>query len=345
MNAAASPARPRAAGGPDRALAVPPHGLDARGQPRTVGVELEVNGLTLDAMAQRVADTLGLRVRTRGRYERVLEGDPAGDWCVELDFRLLKQQGRVHRDTGSLADELGNWTEDALAWLAESVVPLELVSPPLPLARLPDVERVIVALRSAGAKGTSDRLVNAFGLHLNPQVPGEDTASVLVVLRAFLCLHDWLRARAHVNVARRMTAYIDPYPSEYVQRVIAADYRPDRTALIDDYLRCNPTRNRALDLLPLFAHFDEARVRAAVDDPLIKPRPAFHYRLPNCEIDRPGWGLYPAWNDWVAVERLAADTDALAQCCARYRRFLRRPLRRWFGDWRRESAAFVPAGD
>jgi hypothetical protein len=63
--------------------------------------------------------------------------------------------------------------------------------------------------------------------------------------------------------------------------------------------------------LPLFLHLDEERVRAVTDVPLIKARPPFHYRLPDCEIHLPGWGLHVAWNDWLEVEALAADRERL----------------------------------
>jgi hypothetical protein len=92
--------------------------------------------------------------------------------------------------------------------------------------------------------------------------------------------------RADINLTRRITSYIDPFPIEYVRKVIAPAYRPDLGTLIDDYLEHNPTRNRALDLLPLFLHLDEERVRAITDDPLIKPRPTFP--LPPAQLrDRP----------------------------------------------------------
>jgi len=74
-------------------------------------------------------------------------------------------------------------------------------------------------------------------------------------------------------------------------------------------------------------------VRAVAHDPLIKPRPAFHYRLPDCEIHLPDWGLHIAWHDWLEVEALADDAGRLRGCCAAYREFLDRPLQRLFGDW------------
>lgn len=309
------------------------------GQPRRIGVELEMSGLTLDELAAISADFLGATVTPDGRYGRLLHGDAAGNWVVELDFQLLRKLGQTERNPDMFADHLLQSAEDALHAVVETVVPVELVSPPLPMDRLPEVEALIARLRAAGAKGTSDRPLNAFGMQFNPEIPRSDAGTLTAYLRAFLCLYDWLFARADINVTRRLTSYIDPFPVDYVRLVTAPDYAPDLAGLIDDYLLHNPTRNRALDLLPLFAHLDPARVAGVTADPLIKPRPAFHYRLPDCEIDRPGWGIAAAWNDWLQVESLAADPPRLAGCCADYHDFIARPaLERWFGDWADEVA-------
>jgi hypothetical protein len=316
------------------ALKQPPWLDNAEGEMRRVGVELEMSGLGLDALAACVAGFFELEIRSRGRYERVLEGDPAGDWVVELDYDLLKRLGRETRDDDTLEGEIGQAAEDALAWAAEAIVPVEVVGPPLPLERLGEVEGLIVRLREAGAKGTSDSLLNAFGMQLNPEVPGTDPDTIAACLKAFLCLADWLVARADINLARRVTSYVDPFPPDYIRKVIASDYRPDLSVLIDDYLAHNPTRNRMLDMLPLFLFLDEERVRTVTQDPLVKARPTFHYRLPDCEIHKPDWGLYLAWNDWVEVERLAADKARLNGCCAAYRAFLDRPLERWLDAWK-----------
>lgn len=314
-------------------LRLPARAENAQGEPRRIGVELEMNGLTLDQLSELVADYLSLTVKPNGRYERVLSGDPAGDWGVELDFRLLKELGREERDRGTFSGELGDSAEEVLKWLADSLVPMELVSPPLPMTRLDEVEEIIRRLRAAGAKGTSDRLINAFGMQLNPEVPDEKNGTITAYLKAFSCLYDWLYARADINLSRQVTHYIDPYPTDYRRLLARADYWPDQSQLIDDYLAHNPSRNRALDMLPLFAHLDEPRVRQQLDDPLIKARPAFHYRLPDCEIHRPDWTLALAWNDWLEVEALAADAPRLADCCRSYHEFLADPLDRWFGDW------------
>ena len=318
---------------PVRELKQPPWLHTAEGGVRRVGVELEMSGLRLDELAACVAGFLGLAVHSRGRYERLLKGDPAGDWVVELDFDLLKRLGREAREGDSLAGELERSAEDALAWVAEAVVPVEVISPPLALDRLGEVEALVAHLRAAGAKGTSDSLISAFGMQLNPELHDTGARSIAACLKAFLCLYDWLFARADIDIARRVTRYVDPFPLDYARKVVAPDYWPALGTLIDDYLADNPTRNRALDLLPLFLHLDEARVRKLVSDPLVKPRPTFHYRLPDCDIHLPDWGLYLAWNDWVEVERLAADEARLQGCCAAYLAYLSRPLDRLLGDW------------
>ena len=71
---------------------------------------------------------------------------------------------------------------------------------------------------------------------------------------------------------------------------MAEDYPATADRLIDDYVRFNPTRNRPLDMLPVLACLDRERTLAAVEDPhLTKPRPAFHYRMPNSLLDEPDW--------------------------------------------------------
>ena len=55
-----------------------------------------------------------------------------------------------------------------------------------------------------------------------------------------------------------------------------------------------------------------------VEDPhLVKARPAYHYRLPNCLVDEPTGRSRREWNTWVTVERLAANNrdrlDAMAR--------------------------------
>ncbi|SEA50174.1 amidoligase family protein [Alkalimonas amylolytica] len=300
-----------------------------RGNPRRIGVEIELSGLTLNELAELVASELQLTTEQKGRYDLRLTGDQAGDWVVELDFHLLKELGKTQQDPGSLSES----AEQLLATVASQLVPLELVSPPLPFDRLSDIERIISRLQQQGAKGSSDEFQNAFGLQLNPEIPSSDPTVLLRFLQAFVCLHDWLLQQEQIDVTRRLTSYINPYPKAYQKLILAVDYQPDLAQLIDDYLTHNPSRNRALDCLPLFMELDESRVKAVIKDELVKARPTFHYRLPSSELQQPGWGLHRAWNGWIQLEQLVANPEQLKACAAAYLALLHKPLGKLLQDW------------
>jgi hypothetical protein len=94
-------------------------------------------------------------------------------------------------------------------------------------------------------------------------------------------------------------------------------------------------------MLPLFTFLAPDKVRAAVDDPRLKARPALHYRLPDSRIDEPGWSVVTEWNRWArTVEALADDPGRLAEMMAGYRAHLRDA---WFPDWAEAAAAWLGA--
>ncbi|MGD8709255.1 MAG: amidoligase family protein [Ectothiorhodospiraceae bacterium] len=310
---------------------LPPLQCTEDGSPRRVGVEIELIGLSIETLSALVAEHVGGEVNAVSPYEHRIDGDASGRWQVELDFTFLKKQGR-HDEPGA-TEPIRQAAESLLRLGAEQVVPLEIVSPPLPIARLIGLDELVGRLRQAGARGTASGILYAFGTQLNPELPATGADTIRRYLQAFLCLFDWLKHRARVDLTRRLTTYVDPFPEAYIRRVVDPEYHPDRDGLIDDYLAANPTRNRALDMLPLFLHLDPNRVRAQVADERVKPRPTLHYRLPNSEVDRPGWGVTTPWKDWLQVERLAADPQRLQRLCADYCAFLDRPLSGLMDDW------------
>lgn len=321
----------------------PPITHTQAGSERRVGVEVELGELPIDVIAERVAHLIGGVVVRNTRYECEVQGDPAGSWVVELDSTFLKEWGRVERDEDSALDSVDELIEAFVRLGAERFVPHEVVTPPLPISRLHQLDELIDDLRVAGARGTAAGLTYAFGLQLNVEMPACDAGTIIRYLKAFACLYDWLAKRAEVDLTRRLTAFADPYPLDYVRRLVDHRYRPSLDQLMDDYLAAMPDRNRALDLLPLFMHLDERRVRDRVASRKLKARPALHYRLPNCEIDRPGWGLRDIWDDWLVLERLANDSAHLRELGARYAHYIDDPLSGlltggWLGpleDWLR----------
>jgi hypothetical protein len=290
----------------------------AGGETRRVGVEMEMAEISLPRMAEAVQSAFGGRIESVSPFLVRVRETRYGDFQLELDSNLLKQRDYLKflRRLGVEVDpEAG--LEQVLSDLAGLVVPHELVAPPVPFTALAEIDALRETLRQQGALGTHASLLYAFGLQLNVEAARLEADYLRDILRAFLLLHEWLMERGDVDLSRRFTPYVNPFPGRYARHILAHDYAPDMAGLIDDYLRDNPTRNRPLDMLPLFAHLDSDRVMAApVERHLIKPRPAFHYRLPNCQIDEPDWSLALPWNDWVAVERLAGDRERLATLSA-----------------------------
>jgi len=325
-----------------RKYPLPPLRSTADGAPRRLGVELEFTGLELPEAAALVAATFDGELEPLSDYEQRVHTAEFGPFNVELDFEYLKARGREPEPAREgLAADIEQLSEQALAGVARRIVPLEVVTPPIPLGRLAVLDELVAALREAGARGTGRSPIYAFGLHLNPEMPSLDTATVLAYLQAFVCLHDWLVECEQVDLSRRITPHINAFPRAFLDVVLAERYAPDAVQLADDYLGWNADRNRALDLLPLLAHLDEARVRRAIDDPRIKPRPALHYRLPNCEIDEPGWGVRDAWVHWLVVELFASDAQARAELCAAYRRHLDRGLGALLQPWWQECQSLI----
>ncbi|OZG70751.1 hypothetical protein BTA51_24520 [Hahella sp. CCB-MM4] len=293
--------------------------LKSDGMERRVGIEVEMSGIELLTIAEKVVEQFGGTIAKRSPYEYDVEGTAFGKFKVELDFGYLTKYGRERLSPGmDKAGELELIASDALGALAKNIVPCELVAPPIEISYLQELDGVIERLRSAGAQGTRESALFAFGVHLNPELPDLHCQTILHYLRAFLCLADWLVYKEEVVLSRKLSPFIRAFSNEYIEMVLDEAYNPKLTELIDDYLEFNPTRNRVMDMLPLFAYLDEERVVNMVGNQKLRKRPTLHYRLPNSDIDNPHWGIWKCWNDWWQVEELANDPARLRQVCEGY---------------------------
>ncbi len=310
---------------------MPDQHLTSEGRERRVGVEIELAGIELDDIARCIQAVFGGRVERVSVCEQRVAGTEFGRFSLELDLRYLKKLGREQSHGHS--SELENLATEALAMVASNLVPFEIVCPPIPFSRLDVLETLVQRLREAGALGTHGAARYAFGVHFNPELPALDSLTLMRYLKAYLCLHDWLSAREETALVRRLSPFIQPFSREYCEQVLQSNYWPDQRGLIRDYLAHNPTRNRALDWLPLLAHLDPLAVKAAVPDEKVSARPTLHYRLPNSDIDNPDWRLLDAWQDWQQVEALAQDPVRLETLCRHYLAHLQRPLPDWIAPW------------
>lgn len=288
------------------------------GDIRRVGVEMEMAGLELSEIAKAVSTVFGGRTISKNAFAINIEDSRYGSFQVELDARLLQDReyqsylAKIGIEQQDLQSE--QKVDSLIARLAGTVVPSEVVAPPIPVTALEEMDSLRSLLHQAGAKGTRAALVYAFSVQFNVEAASLDASYLRDMLRAYVLLHDRLVERGTVDLSRRISPYIRAFPGAYTRLILAEEYTPNMNELIRDYLLHNPTRNRPLDMLPLFAHLNHDQVMAAdVERHLIKSRPAFHYRLPNSQIDEPEWSLAQPWNDWMSVEKLAADKKRLRE--------------------------------
>lgn len=311
------------------ALSTPPLRENFEGAERHVGVEIETAAVVVDFVASAVQRLYGGEVEKSDPNRLKVRDTKFGDFTVELDAQILHASDEDNRKPvfkdkeweaqwRDLTDTLRDAALTAAGKISSAFVPCEIISPPLVWSELGDLDRLVKMLRRSGAEGTRRNPAYAFGMQLNPDIAENSADYILSIMRAWMLLSDVFREEMQIDLTRRILTYTDPFPESYRRHVCKPGYAPDTATLIDDYLKDNPTRNRDLDMLPLFAWLDEDRVQDQMDEPLIKPRPTFHYRLPDCRIDEEGWGVAVEWNRWVRVEELAADTDRLEQLCAAY---------------------------
>ncbi|MBT8361595.1 MAG: amidoligase family protein [Desulfobacterales bacterium] len=294
---------------------VPRMTRNIEGNERNVGFELEFSGLDVNETCRLIAKVFAGTISVESEFEALVKTSEMDVFTVELDWQFGKNLAKKHGEHSESKESQGLQDSfiQGLTSLAGKIVPVEIVCPPLPLSKLELLDPLIDQLRRAGAKGTGDSPVFAFGVHVNPEIPDASANSLCRYLQAYCIAQDWLIKIHDIDLTRRLTPYVDLYPDKYLHTVLNYDDSIDLDTLIGDYLSHNRTRNRALDMLPLFRYLDEKRIDQSMDDELTNARPTFHYRLPNCEINKEGWYLNESWNIWCVIEYLAGHETLLGK--------------------------------
>jgi hypothetical protein len=297
-----------------------------------VGLEIELAGLSVETTLALIQRTLGGEVECTRRTHGRVQGTSLGDFKVEFDSRALQKRSYLRPlalmgiESDSLTAQL---VENSVLQVASELIPVEVVAPPIAWNRLDELDPLWERLRGAGAEDTFGSVLYAFGLHLNPETPDGETSTLLSYLRAFMLLEDWVIESSRMDIARRITPFVRPFPEAYRRKILAPSYAPDSgEELVSDYLGANPTRNRGLDMLPLFVSLFGGKILTRVEEAeLVKPRPTFHYRLPNCELASPDWSPRADWNRWIAIECLANEPALLQELSRSYLDTFDLPLR------------------
>lgn len=293
----------------------PPHKYNAEGEERTIGIELEFAGIKPDRAAELITSIYNGEIQKKNHYEIDVKDTELGDFRVELDARILKKMASRNMfsdlDVKVESDFILQSLEGVLDKLARKVVPLEIVMPPIPISRLPRLEKLREVLQENRAEGTQTSLIHAFGMHINVEPPDLEIPTLVDHLRAFMILYPWLMDALDIDISRRISPFVDPFPDEYIKLLLDPEYEPDRDQFIKDYITYNPTRNRPVDMMPIFGLMREDLIESVMENEKNAPRPTFHYRLPNSRIDDPDWDFATEWNHWLVVEELADDEEML----------------------------------
>ena len=136
---------------------------------RRVGVEIEFAGLDEAQAADIVRATLGGRIGPPEPFMRHLTGTTLGGVRVELDTAWRRELAQAPAAVDSLAHTL---------------IPVEIVTEPISLEDLAQLDALAAALRDAGAQGTRAALTHGFGVHFNPELTDLSLEAVLPVMGA-----------------------------------------------------------------------------------------------------------------------------------------------------------------
>lgn len=320
---------------------LPPQPKNRDGNWRRVGFELEFAGLDPQRVVGILTDLFGGRIEEENIFLFKVKDTELGDFRIEIDAALLKEKRYVDF-LSQMGVDVDRWDkkqslDEFVLKFAREFVPCEIVAPPVSLQDIPKIDELRRKLYEAQAKGTQESIFYAFGLHINVEPADFSRESILAVLRAFILVEPAIRSMSKTDMIRMLTPYIDQYPAQYMRMVVDSEYNPPNMSdLIRDYMTYNPSRNRSLDMMPLFAYL-EPEVFAEFDlkDKLVKPRPAYHYRLPNSSVGDPFWSIVSDWNLWVRVEELASDPDLLAAFSRDFIRLANFP-HNIFNTWRKQ---------
>lgn len=289
----------------------PPVVNNSEGKVRKAGFELEFSGIELQQAAEIIVSLYGGEIKEIHRYHIEVKNTDLGTFRVELDAQILQKMARQNIGMELDAQSIRKSIEDVVDRLAKTVVPIEIVMPPVSITELDRLEELRKKLQENKAEGTDSSFVHAFGMHINTEVPELSPDVVLRYLRSFLVVYPWLSDTLKIDIARRLSPFVDPFPDKYTRIVLEPSYQPSFHEIIEDYIEYNATRNRPLDLMPVFGMIDNALISSVMEGEKNAPRPTFHYRLPNSRINDPGWRFETEWNNWLVVEKLADNKEML----------------------------------
>ncbi|WP_339113838.1 amidoligase family protein [Thioclava sp. GXIMD2076] len=270
------------------------------GKARRIGVEIEFSGLDEARTAKLAAEFFGGEAHQTDGADWDVRGSRIGDLEIYLDIALRKTLSGPLRDLGMK--------------IGREVVPVEIVTQPLKLDQMAELSEFMSMLREHGALGSEASAVYGFGIHFNPAIAGPD--QVVRPLLAYALLEPWMRRALPIETTRQALPFTDRYPEKLVRHLVELGMDASLPDVVRAYREATLSRNHGLDMLPVFVEL-HPEIIAATDGKggTVKPRPAFHFRLPDCRISDPDWSLDYEWRRWWLVETVAGNDAVMRRLC------------------------------
>lgn len=299
-----------------------------------------MSGLSAEDAARHIVDLFGGEKEARdasGMTGEVLavSGTSLGDFGIRFappDSPAEERPGATRALTRAAVEKL--------AAVSGPVSSCEVHCPPVPFREVDCLDRLLDELRRSGA--ARDREAAPLPLGFDLVVDAEDTGAdtIASVIKSFCLISDWLRQDYAAPDIEEAIAFPEPYSLDYRTLVAEPGYQPDINRLAADYIRHNPTRNRELDLLPLFADIAAEALETEDTLPPIQPMRAYCYRLPRAGLARAGGIVADELQRWQMVESIAADPVRLGQMGEA---FLARSHEFVEADWTDECEKWLPS--
>ncbi len=186
------------------------------GGERPVGVEIEFERVDAFGVASAVHRRFGGTIRIDGPHRISVRGTEFGNFRIEPDWRWVRPCAGTDGRPDAADRILGVFGRDP--------VPTEVATPPIPAARLCEIDVLVHDLARPGHEGTSPGRLDGIGLHLNPSLGPADLTpgSILRVMQAYLLQAPDRPAAANADTDTLGSPLPvgDRFPADYVDRVL-----------------------------------------------------------------------------------------------------------------------------
>lgn len=169
------------------------------------GVEIEFSGVEADDIVNEIGRAFGGEFIWNSPFEIAIETAKLGKFKIELDSKDVKKIGEdssIDGDPSQAEPSIERACIETVSSVASSVVPWEVVTPPIEFGRLSELFPLIDHYRELGAQGTKKQLHYAFGVHLNPELVDLEARTIVNHLKSFFCLYEWIKVTEKTDMTR-----------------------------------------------------------------------------------------------------------------------------------------------